>query len=267
MKRNVLILIIGAFLLIAGVFVFAQGVIPPGLISVFGPVPLLSCSESDGGANIYVQGFNSVTYLGPTGTVLNASAWDYCLNGLLVEGVCSSWINANFNLSLNMSGYAAIFNCSASNTGNTTYICLQGACLPQNSSGGGGGGGNNTNSTNLTLPNLIVVNISRLSYNSTNVTINGTNVTAYTVNVTTRVRNIGNALAGASVTRVIIPGWPTQQLVTSAIPMGVTVPVSSYYTSVPGGTVWTVTSTADSLNQVTESNENDNSLTVTLTIP
>jgi len=263
MRKNILILIVGMFLLIAGVFVFAQGVIPPGLVSVFGPVPLVSCSESDGGANIYAQGYNSVTYLGPNGTVLNASSWDYCLNnGTLVEGVCSSWINANFNLSLNMSGYAAIFNCSASNTVNVSYGCVNGACAPITTNQTGG------NSTNLTLPNLIVFNISKISYNATNVTINGTNVTAYTVNLTTHVRNIGNALAGNSVTQVQIPIFPTaQQLPTPPIPVGGSALVSSYYSSVPAGSVWTVTSRADVFNTVVESNENDNILQLTITIP
>ena len=148
MKKNNLVLVTGAFLLVLGVFVLAQGAIPSGLTNVFGPVPLVSCSESDGGANIYVQGFNNVGFLGPNGTIQNASGSDYCLNNYtLVEGICSSWLNANFNLSLNMSGYLATFNCSASNTLNLTYSCVNGACV--SSSVPQFPPINNTNSTNV----------------------------------------------------------------------------------------------------------------------
>ena len=272
MKKN--ILIVGAFLLLAGVFVFAQGVIPPGLISVFGPVPLVSCSESDGGANIYVQGFNSVTYLGSNGTVLNATSYDFCLNNdTLVEGVCSSWINANFNLSLNTSGYAATFNCSASNTINVSYGCVNGACAPitTNQTGGGGNStnqtGNQTGNTTL-LADLI---ISPFNYtalvigNATNSTGNTTTIFTYNVTLLSTVRNIGNAAAGASTTRFTVTGGAQQLVATPAIPIGGNALVTGNYVLTSG--TKTATSNADWLNAVPESNNNNNAASITFTLP
>ena len=262
MKKN--ILIVGAFLLLAGVFVFAQGVIPPGLISVFGPVPLVSCSESDGGANIYVNGFNYVTYLGANGTVLNASGSDYCLdNNTLVEGVCSSWINANFNMSLNMSGYMATFNCSASNTINISYGCVNGACVPITTNQTG----NQTGNTTL-LADLI---ISPFNYtasvigNSTNSTGNGTVTFTYNVSLRATVRNVGNAAAGASTTRLIVTGGAQQLVATPTIPVGGGVLVARSYILTSGTKL--AISNADWFNVVPESNNNNNAASITFTLP
>ncbi len=265
MRKNILILIVGVFLLVVGVFVFAQGVIPPGLVNVFGPVPLVSCSESDGGANIYVQGFNSVAYLGSNGTVLNASAADYCLNGLLVEGVCSSWINANFNLSLNTSGYAVTFNCNASNTGNTTYICLQGACLPQTPTNGSGGG----NNTNTSLPDLTVLSLN-YTYTTAGINSNTSNGTIYNYNVTFNsvIRNNGTVVAGNSITRIALFG-------STSVPQTFNVPnlspnqnfvINTQPFFATSGTQ-TASSVADINSSVTESNENNNALIITFTLP
>ena len=256
MKRNILILVIALLLLIAGVFVFAQGAIPPGLISVFGPVPLVSCSESDGGANIYVHGVNYVSYLF-NGTLQNVSGSEYCLNNnTLVEGVCSSWINANFNMSLNTSGYAVTFNCSSSNIGNLSYTCFNGACVlitvPQPP----------TNNTNLSLPDLTVnLSIKNIQNNSGQ----------FLVNYSITYKNIGNAASpltqgsflqqgpvGGGGGNLIVPPLTAGQMITTYNPQTISGP-NNYG-------LWTASITVDSSNLIPELNENNNNASLTFII-
>ena len=125
--RRKLLIAVGIVFLIG--LVIAQGsLIPPGLIEATGPYPLVSCSETDNGPDIYTQGFYPITYL-ENNTIQNATGNDFCLNSNdLLEGVCSSWVNANLNTNYNTSGFLATFNCSASNNGNQEYGCASGAC-------------------------------------------------------------------------------------------------------------------------------------------
>ncbi|MEK6916046.1 MAG: hypothetical protein AABW89_05905 [Nanoarchaeota archaeon] len=63
MNKKYLIPLSVIFLSFIGIIVIAQGsLIPPGLNQIFGPFPIVTCSESDGGLNIYQQGNNVINY-------------------------------------------------------------------------------------------------------------------------------------------------------------------------------------------------------------
>ncbi len=229
------------------VFVIGQGSpsIPPGIQNVFGPYPHNGCFESDAGLNIYMTGNNILT----TGAT-NISGKDICLSStILAEGVCGSWVDnlLNTNIYSNFA-YLVTVDCNASG-----MRCNQGMCLnasPQ--------------------PDLTVVS---LNYSFQNVTGSSQiNVTATTV-----FKNIGNAPATAS-----LQGLFTNELkydCFGAPPLcypGTGILIQTGFSILPGQTyavtrsdlfstpvTLTLNATADLLNSIVESNENNNKANIT----
>jgi len=276
MKKSIAILTVLSLLSLLALFVVAQGWLPPGFISATAYSPIIGCLENDGGLNIYQVGTNLVNF-NPSlfnlsnSTFSSVSGLDVCLsNTTLAEGVCGTWINAVFNVSVYQNTFfIGQFNCSASNTANATYGCFNGACAPITTNQTGGGG-NSTNSTgnNTLLADLI---ISPFNYtalvigNATNSTGNTTTIFTYNVTLLSTVRNIGNAAAGASTTRFTVTGGAQQLAATPAIPAGGNVLVIRNYVLTSGAK--TATSNADWLNVVPESNNNNNAASITFTLP
>ncbi len=272
-KNYFALIFAGLMFLLLGIVVYAQtNPLPPGLITAYGPVYHQGCSETDGGINIYQQGINTlmlpnVTGANTTNGTYTISGPDYCQNNnLLVEGVCGAAINSAFNTTgLQNTFYAGVFNCNASNAGNTTYICLNGACLPQTPTNGSGGG----NNTNVSLPDLTVLSLN-YTYIATGIgnTTNGT-IYNYNVTFTSIIRNIGSVVAGNSITRIALFGStsaPQAFNVPSLAPNQNFVINNTQPFSAISGTQ-TAGSVADINSSVTESNENNNALVITFTLP
>ncbi len=126
MKWKILFVVL--FISVSAYFVFGQGnLIPPGIQNILGPFPIVSCSETDNGPNIYLQGVNSVSFNGTNGSVQNLTGSDYCINNdVLAEGLCGSWIDNNFGTTQwRNSAFVLEVDCGASN-----YTCRNGECIP-----------------------------------------------------------------------------------------------------------------------------------------
>ena len=249
-------LIVVVLIAVLGVFVFAQTPIsnPPPII-----VNAITCSETDSGLNYFSKGniTGSFWWPGANGTNLTyvGSLADSCTsNTVLLEGVCGSSINANLS---NLAG-ALYVDCAAPNS---AFGCVNGACVLLNTTG------NSTwnNSTNLSLPDL---RISSLTYsfaviNTTNSNNNTTN-SNYTVFVNATVINSGNAIAGASTTRIgfrmltgpFASAYTYQSVATIALNPGQSTVVSSVFNGYSGQ--FELNATVDSLSVVNESNEFNN---------
>src|SRR3989344_3491399 len=134
------------------------------------------------------MGWNSITYTGINATTnvtanLSVSGSYFCVsNSTLAEGLCGSWVTQNFGGNYNNNYFIATFNCSALNNATGNFACLGGRCQVVTTPG--------QNNTNLSLPDLIIFNVTLSSINYTNVT--GTNQTNATFGATAFVRNIGN---------------------------------------------------------------------------
>ncbi|MEK6792365.1 MAG: CARDB domain-containing protein [Nanoarchaeota archaeon] len=129
-----------------------------------------------------------------------------------------------------------------------------------------------TNSTNTTfLPDLIISNLTYTYVANGTVTYNSTNFTSYRVFVSATIRNSGNAVAGASSTRMMFSGvnWPnaisTQSFSTSALSAGQSTVVSGTLTGLSG--LNRLQADADSGSVIVESNEANNMRVVNATLP
>jgi hypothetical protein len=249
-------------LVVFAVLVIAQPALPPGFISAQEYSPITNCYESDGGLDIYSSGSNQIGYLNNNGTVANLSVNDYCLsNTVVVEGLCGSWINSNFNTTAyGKSIFAGQFDCTASNT-TSSYTCLNGACVA--------GGTNVSNG-----PDLIINNIGFTFLQNGTIVQNGTNVSTYTVTALVDVKNAGNQVAGASLTRVgfrMISGplatssWAYLDIPTPAMSRGAIWNVNTTFAGYDGN--FQMESSADFYHAVIESEENNNYLAIGNSIP
>jgi hypothetical protein len=243
-----------------GVFAFAQTPLtnPPPII-----VNANSCLETDGGFNYFQAGSvsGSFWWLGANGTNMtySGSLADTCVSStLLLEGVCGSSVGAGYS---SLAG-AFYVDCSAAGV---NWGCSAGSCLllgSNNTNSTNSTGGNST--TNATMPDLIISSISYISniINSTNST-NGT-IATYSVSIDSVVMNNGTLSAGNSTTQITIAGTSVN-LATYSLPPSSATTVTRIVTLTSG--TYTVTSTADVLNVVLESNEANNALSVTLVLP
>ncbi|MGV8142897.1 MAG: CARDB domain-containing protein [Candidatus Pacearchaeota archaeon] len=261
-------LVVVVLVAVLGVFVFAQTPLnsPPPLI-----VNAISCSETDGGLNYYAQGTvtGSFWWPGTNGTNLTyvGGLTDACASStVLLEGACGSSINTSLS---NLAG-ALYVNCAAPNP---AFGCVNGACVFVGTNGtnnsGGSGGGNSSGNGTSSLPNLVIFNITSVSYNATIITnwTSGTNSTTYTVNVTALVRNIGAVNAGSSFTAIFYPSLASStQIATPSIPSGQTRLVSRIYFNVAPGSYFGIAH-ADNTTIVTETIEFDNLLYSTIVVP
>lgn len=237
-------LIVVVLIAVLGVFVFAQ-------TPLNNPSPIIvnaySCSETDSGLNYFAQGTitGSFWWAGANGT--NATYFgnliDTCTSStVLLEGVCGSSINSSLS---NLAG-ALYVDCAAPNS---NFRCLNGACVL-------------VNSTNLSLPDLRISSwtYSFAAINTTNIN----NVTNYTVFVNATVINSGNAIAGASTTRIgfrmltgpFASAYTYQSVATIALNPGQSKVVSSVFNGYSGQ--FELNATVDSLSVINESNEFNN---------
>lgn len=194
-----------------------------------------SCTDSDGGNNIYVKGTMSVRSC-PTCFLVNTN--DSCSSGpsgqYVTEGWCSNGI-----------GYQASYLCANG--------CFDGACAA-------------TNQTNQTtsLPDLIVSNITFVPPNPT--------ASDY-IKALVTVKNIGTATAGSSVASLDFHSQYkyTVTIGINSLASGAsyTADMSTVYgwpgNSFSAGT-YMFNATADAFNSVSESNKNNNLMTKSLTV-
>ena len=159
----------------------------------------------------------------------NSSGTDYCWNSQsLVEYQCSTG-----------KCVSNIFNCL-----NYGYSeCKDGACV---------------NGTNQTLPDLTVISLTATSGNTTNTT--NTSVTLQAI-----IKNIGTVNAGASTTRFFVtPTGGVKDTATPALAPNSQVTVSALYSLTTGSYVGKAT--ADVLDVVQESDENNNLKIINFTV-
>jgi hypothetical protein len=131
----------------------------------------------------------------------------------------------------------------------------------------------NINSTNVTLaPDLIVSDITYNYVKNGTIRINNTKFTSYRVFVNATVRNIGNDVAGASMTRMMLSqsingfSWiSTQSFGTSALGVGQRTMVFGMLNGLSGPNL--IQADADSGNVIIESNENNNAKVINATLP
>ena len=260
-----------------GVFAFAQTITGSFLVNAN------SCSETDGGLNYATYGSVTGSFWWPTGNFSNGTYigtfTDVCVsNTTLLEGVCGSSISANYS---NLAG-AVYVDCSTLSNSSTSWGCQNGRCLII-VGGGSCGGGNSTNSTNSTggggnstnstlRPDLIVSNLMYTYVANGTISLNNTNFTSYRVFVNATIRNSGNAVAGASSTRMmlsqIINGASrisTQSFSTPALSVGQSTIVSGILSGLSGFS--NLQADADSANVIVESNEANNVMVVNATLP
>ena len=256
-KYSLAIIVLVAIL---GVFVFAQTPlsVPPPII-----VNAISCSETDGGLSYYTQGniTGSFWWAGVNGTNVSyvGSLTDTCTSStILLEGVCGSSVNAT-----GLAG-ALYVDCSAPNS---AYGCFAGRCAFV--------GNNNTgnNSTNLSLPDLVVSNFTLVSYvlNSTNPPVNGSNSSSYNVVVNAVARNNGPGVSTPTSLRIQMTNSPPGLNGDSNWPIGTlssggTSSITMTFYGIYSGTR-TGTATADWTNNIAESNEGNNIATLTVVLP
>ena len=246
-------LIVVVLIAVLGVFVFAQTPLnnPPPII-----VNAITCSETDSGLNYFSKGniTGSFWWPGANGTNLTyvGSLADSCTsNTVLLEGVCGSSINTSLS---NLAG-ALYVDCAAPNS---NFGCVNGACVFVGTNGTNSTG---NNSTNLSLPDL---RISSLTYSFAVINITNSSNVNYTVFVNATVINSGNAIAGASTTRIgfrmltgpFASAYTYQSVATIALNPGQSKVVSSVFNGYSGQ--FELNATVDSLSVVNESNEFNN---------
>ena len=280
-------LLSGILLVSLGVFVFAQGLMPLGFLSVSGPYSVSTCFESDGGLDIYSRGFNVVQVPGTNGSIQNLSGFDSCSgNQIVTEVLCGNWINQNFGTTgYNNSLFLVNFNCSASNTATQQFGCVNGACVVTSYTNvtipGGNNtnvtipGGNNTNvtignTTNLTLPDLTISSLTPI----VGYVYSGGNIVNVSFAFNLTISNIGNSPVGPSSSFLNISGpfmgssftiWPTPGMGPGA---SITIPLLQTTFSGPFITPanFTINVMADGYSNISEINENNNNLMISVTI-
>lgn len=231
----------------------------------------IPCTDSDGGRNYFLKG--NTTWYNTTSGQLDTRT-DYC-GGLpsrkyLLENYC-----------LNDAGASELKYCDTLGA----YTCEDGACVPTNQTNQThttcsnqqcitvqGAGTNECtynsdcipgNQTNQTLPDLIITSITVNVI--TNSSGNQTNMTSATVFVT--VKNIGDATALVSRTQFSVSTFTPRNIYTLSINPNQQRIIQSTYEPINSGT-YSVSSFADILYQIEESNENNNAFgPINFTVP